>query len=49
LSLKEHKAILSCLKAKDTSGASRLVWQHGQRFYAQALQIDSPPAFIQDL
>lgn len=48
LSLKEHKAILSCLKAKDAAGAGRLVWQHGQRFYAQVLQIDSPPAFIQD-
>ena len=48
LSLKEHKAILSCLKAKDAEGASRLVWQHGQRFYAQVLQIDSPPAFIQE-
>jgi DNA-binding GntR family transcriptional regulator len=48
LSLKEHKAILSCLKAKDAAGAGRLVWQHGQRFYAQVLQIDSPPAFFQE-
>lgn len=48
LSLKEHQAILSCLKAKDPAGAGRLVWQHGQRFYAQILQIDSPPAFLQE-
>jgi DNA-binding GntR family transcriptional regulator len=48
LSLKEHKAILSCLIAKDSSGAGRLVWQHGQRFYAQILQIELPPAIVQE-
>ena len=46
-SLEEHRAILRELKARNAAACGRLVWQHGQRFYAQVLQADQPPAFIQ--
>ena len=46
-SLKEHRAILKELKTRNATACGRLVWQHGQRFYAKVLQTDQPPAFIE--
>jgi len=45
-SLEEHRAILTALQAGDAAACGRLVWRHGQRFYAQVFRADQPPALI---